>query len=102
MLRVHGPVDALAADTLRADLLQLANGRYPDASVDLTGVTILASAGVQVLLEVLATIGENHQVELTFHTPTGSAAHQVIELTGLPHHQTTPTLGEDTYGTQDG
>jgi anti-sigma regulatory factor (Ser/Thr protein kinase)/anti-anti-sigma regulatory factor len=102
VLRVHGPVDALAADTLRADLLQLANGRYPDASVDLTGVTILASAGVQVLLEVLATIGENHQVELTFHTPTGSAAHQVIELTGLPHHQTTPTLGEDTYGTQDG
>jgi serine phosphatase RsbU (regulator of sigma subunit)/anti-sigma regulatory factor (Ser/Thr protein kinase)/anti-anti-sigma regulatory factor len=87
VLRVHGPVDALAVDVLRADLLQLANGRHAHATVDLSGVTILASAGVQVLLEVLARVQKNHQVELTLQTPPGSAAHQVLELTHLPYNQ---------------
>jgi anti-sigma regulatory factor (Ser/Thr protein kinase)/anti-anti-sigma regulatory factor len=85
VLRVHGPVDALAVDVFRADLLRLANGRYPHATVDLSGVTMLASAGVQVLLEVLALVQKNHQVELTLRTTPGSAAHQVLELTHLPY-----------------
>jgi serine phosphatase RsbU (regulator of sigma subunit)/anti-sigma regulatory factor (Ser/Thr protein kinase)/anti-anti-sigma regulatory factor len=87
VLRVQGPVDALAVDALRADLFQLVSGRHPHATVDLSGVTILASAGVQVLLEVLDRVQKNDQVELTLQTPAGSAAHQVLELTRLPSRQ---------------
>ncbi len=87
VLRVHGPIDALAVDVLRADLLQLVNGRHPHATVDLSGVTLLASAGVQVLLEILARVQKNHRVELTLQTPPGSAAHQVLELTHLPYNR---------------
>jgi serine phosphatase RsbU (regulator of sigma subunit)/anti-sigma regulatory factor (Ser/Thr protein kinase) len=71
---VHGPVDATTTP-----LLQAAVQRYEARSVviDLSPVTLLASAGVQFLYRLT----EDHPVEL--HAPAGCPARYVLDLTDL-------------------
>jgi anti-anti-sigma factor len=85
--RVHllGPLDLRSADELRV-LLQRAAHRAPDELVvDLSGVTHLGSAGVQVLHDLLA--GEQ-PVRLT--TRIGSPAEHVLEVVRLPYAPAPP------------
>lgn len=77
--RVAGPIDLLSADDLRIALLHATCGGARPLQVDLTEVTVLASAGVQVLHEV-----QGHGRPGLF-APAGSPAQHVLELVGLPY-----------------
>jgi anti-anti-sigma factor len=85
--------------TLYYDIPEDLHRRLQDASrggvlpltVDLTGVSHLASAGVQLLYQLaeqMATDGSR----LRLIAPTGTAAHQVLTLTAL--HQFTEIVEE--------
>src|SRR6185437_16462004 len=54
VVRVDGPVDAVTAAQLRRELLYRSRGGTRPATLDLTGVTHLPSAGVAVLHYVAA------------------------------------------------
>lgn len=51
-------------------------------TIDLTGVTHLASAGVQLLYQLAEQMAADG-CRLRLIAPTGSAAHQVLSLTAL-------------------
>jgi anti-sigma regulatory factor (Ser/Thr protein kinase) len=74
---VHGAVDHLTADSLRDDLLLRGRGGTRELVVDLSGVSFLGSAGVQVLAETLSWAG--------LVAETGSTAQHVLETVGLPY-----------------
>jgi anti-sigma regulatory factor (Ser/Thr protein kinase) len=74
---VHGAVDHMTAGSLRDDLLLRARGGTSELVVDLTGVSFLGSAGVQVLAETLGWAG--------LVAETGSAAQHVLQTVGLPY-----------------
>ncbi|MEV4642068.1 SpoIIE family protein phosphatase [Actinoplanes sp. NPDC049548] len=83
-IRVSGTADAASASMLRQDLLRRTRGGHLPVTVDLTGVTHLASAGVSALHHV----AEQHReqgAELDLHAARGSAAQAVLDLVGLPH-----------------
>jgi serine phosphatase RsbU (regulator of sigma subunit)/anti-sigma regulatory factor (Ser/Thr protein kinase) len=71
---VHGPVDATTTPLLRAAVQRFET--WP-LILDLSPVTLLASAGVQFLYQLT----QDRQVEL--HAPTGCAARYVLDLTDL-------------------
>lgn len=79
-LVVKGVVDVSTADSLRHSLLQASTGGTADLVVDLAEVTHLASAGVQVLSEVLAS-----HPGLDLQAPIGSVAQHVLETVRLPY-----------------
>ena len=79
VLRVSGEVDGAAAGTLRAMLVGTIGGGSLPAVVDLSDVTHLGSAGVQVLHE-LAGMG----TQVTLRAPNGSVAQHVLSLVRLP------------------
>ncbi|WP_199514785.1 SpoIIE family protein phosphatase [Nucisporomicrobium flavum] len=86
-VRVTGPVDATTATHLRQDLLRRSRGGALPLAVDLTGVTVLASAGVSALHQV----AERHRRQgapLDLHAGRGSAAQLVLDLVALPHRIT--------------
>ncbi len=78
-LVVSGDVDAGGAGTLRGLLIGAVGGGSLAAEVDLSGVTHLGSAGVQVLHELA---GEGSGV--TLRAPYGSVAQHVLSLAQLP------------------
>jgi len=85
-VRITGPVDATTATHLRQELLRRSRGGALPLAVDLTGVTLLASAGVSALHRV----AERHRRQgapLDLHAAPGSAAQLILELVALPHHQ---------------
>ncbi|MGM1062694.1 SpoIIE family protein phosphatase [Saccharothrix sp. Mg75] len=84
VLSVTGPVDAHTSDLLRAAVHEAGRGGALPLVVDLTGVTLLAGAGVRLLYEVTAALG----VRLV--AAAGSPAGQVLSLTGLAHDGRTP------------
>ncbi|NUR08033.1 MAG: SpoIIE family protein phosphatase [Nocardioidaceae bacterium] len=75
---LHGPVDALAADELRLVLLHVGRGGSRPIDLDLSEVSMLASAGVQVLYE-------HGPGQLRLQAPPGSPAQHVLDLVGLPY-----------------
>ncbi|AGZ42214.1 SpoIIE family protein phosphatase [Actinoplanes friuliensis] len=83
-VRVEGPVDATTAAHLQQDLLQRTRGGHLPLSVDLTGVTHLASAGVAAL-HYVADRHRREGTELDLHARRGSVAQHVLELVALPH-----------------
>ncbi|MEV4708945.1 SpoIIE family protein phosphatase [Actinoplanes sp. NPDC049316] len=86
-VRVVGPLDATTATHLRQDLLRRSRGGALPLAVDLTGVTLLASAGVSALHHV----AERHRRQgspLDLHAGRGSAAQIVLDLVALPHRVT--------------
>ncbi len=91
VLRVRGPVDALAAERLRAELAGLSRGGSAPLTVDLTAVTHLTSAGVAALADLLRTADREHTPVLV--APTGTPAAFVLDLVGLPRQPTGPLPG---------
>lgn len=81
---VCGPVDITCADRLARQLLSASRGGTLPLTVDLTGVTHLASAGVRALYQVRERLAA-HQQDLTLIAAPGSSAGIVLELVRLPH-----------------
>jgi anti-anti-sigma factor len=79
-VRVDGPIDATTAPTLRGELTRRARGGVRVLTVDLSGVTFLASAGVSVLYEAVAKLRT-----ITLYAPVGSPAQRIMALVALPH-----------------
>ncbi|MGY0234459.1 SpoIIE family protein phosphatase [Longispora urticae] len=80
VLRVFGPVDQETAEQLREAVMAASRGGALPVVVDLSGVTLLASAGV-FLLHRLAADSDG----MRLLAPVGGPARQVLELTGLGH-----------------
>jgi len=91
VLRVRGPVDALAAERFRAELAALTHGRRAPLTVDLTGVSHLTSTGVAALADLLRSGNGEHPAVLV--APTGTTAAFVLDLVGLPRQPTAPSAG---------
>jgi serine phosphatase RsbU (regulator of sigma subunit)/anti-sigma regulatory factor (Ser/Thr protein kinase)/anti-anti-sigma regulatory factor len=81
VMTVRGPLDLSTADSFRASLRRFSRGGTAEVTVDLTRVTHLGSAGVQVLHEVRSLDGR----PLHLRAPTGSVAQHVLELVQLPY-----------------
>jgi serine phosphatase RsbU (regulator of sigma subunit)/anti-sigma regulatory factor (Ser/Thr protein kinase)/ABC-type transporter Mla MlaB component len=81
---VCGPVDITCADRLARQLLSASRGGTLPLTVDLTGVTHLASAGVRALYQVRDRLAA-HRQNLTLIAAPGSSAWIVLELVRLPH-----------------
>ncbi len=81
---IQGPVDITTADVLARRLLSASRGGTVPLVADLTGVTELASAGVQALYAVSEQLTA-HGRELTLLTAPASAAHVVLDLVRLDH-----------------
>ncbi|MBG0561217.1 SpoIIE family protein phosphatase [Actinoplanes sp. NEAU-A11] len=82
-VRLDGPVDAASAAQVRQELLRRSRGGTMALTVDLTGVTHLASAGVSALHLVAASHSDG-QAPLVLHAVPGSPARQILDLVGLP------------------
>jgi anti-anti-sigma factor len=81
-LLVRGPVDTTTAGSLQNRLSEISRGGVLPVDVDLSAVTYLASAGVQVLYDCARSAAEERgRVRLL--APPGCPARQVLELTGL-------------------
>ncbi|CNE32507.1 anti-anti-sigma factor [Mycobacterium tuberculosis] len=89
-IRVDGPVDSASADQLREELQLRTRGGTRPLTVDLTGVTHLASAGVAVLHEAGARTAAPGR-PLLLYAPPGSPAQHVLSTVALPHTTTDPT-----------
>jgi anti-anti-sigma factor len=82
VLVVSGPVDTRTAPRLRDQLRSVTGSGTQSRTVDLTAVTILTSAGVQVLHEARNRSRAHHE-QLTLLAHPGSAAHHIMAMTGL-------------------
>lgn len=82
LLRVRGPVDIATADEFARRLSSATRGGVLQVAVDLTGVTHLASAGVQTLLHAHDQLAAHGQ-QLRLVAAPGSAARAVLDLVQL-------------------
>lgn len=82
VLVVRGPIDAAGAVELRDQLRSVTGNGTVSRTVDLSRVTLLASAAVHVLHQACdrSTAQREH---LRLLAPRGSAAHHVLEMVGL-------------------
>ncbi|HEY6789069.1 MAG TPA: SpoIIE family protein phosphatase [Trebonia sp.] len=83
-VRVRGPADIATAERLASRLLAACRGGVLPLTVDLTEVTVLASAGVRALYQVHEQL-RAHQQELTLIAPPGTPAAAVLALARLGH-----------------
>ncbi|MFA1538269.1 SpoIIE family protein phosphatase [Actinomadura monticuli] len=83
-IRVDGSVDATTAAQLREELQMRTHGGTTPLTVDLTGVTHLASAGVAVLYEAVTRTGAPGR-PLLLYAPAGGPAQHVLSVVALPH-----------------
>jgi len=81
-VRIEGAVDAITAGDTMAELLRRSRGGTVAMTVDLSGVTHLASAGVSVLHQLTGRHDEQKS-PLTLRAAAGSPARAVLELVGL-------------------
>ena len=82
-VRIEGPVDAASAGRLHQDLLRRGRGGTLPLTVDLSGVTHLASAGVSALHRLV----ERHAAQggqLMLVADPGSPAQHVLALAAIP------------------
>lgn len=82
-LLVKGPVDVDTAPVLRAELARASRGGTAPVIVDLTAVTHLASAGVQVLYRLAGAAPR-------LYAPPGCVAQHVLATVALPYEQDAP------------
>jgi anti-anti-sigma factor len=82
VLQVHGVVDLTTADRLRRELMAFIIDAVGRAVVDLSGVDLLASAGVQVLYDARQQ-ARRQGVELRLRAGQGSVAQHVLHLVGM-------------------
>ncbi|WP_245674359.1 MULTISPECIES: SpoIIE family protein phosphatase [Actinoplanes] len=81
-VRLAGAVDAASAAHLRQELLRRSRGGTVPMTIDLTDVSLLASAGVSALHLVAESHGED--APLTLIAVPGSPAREILDLVGLP------------------
>ncbi len=81
-LRVTGPVDVVTVETFTQQLSAASRGGVLPVTVDLTGVTLLASAGVQALHRLTDQLA-GHGRRLTLVAPPGTAARAVLDMVHL-------------------
>jgi anti-anti-sigma regulatory factor len=81
---VHGVIGITTADQLRRRLLAACKGGTLPLTVDLTGVTRLASAGVSTLFELARQLGL-HEHSLALVARAGSPVQTVLDIVRLPH-----------------
>ncbi|MCW2798299.1 SpoIIE family protein phosphatase [Nocardioides sp.] len=80
-LALTGALDQWSVSDLRSSLAHVTRGGTTDVLVDLSEVSILASAGVQVLVEQLT----RPEVSIRLLAPIGSPAQHVLDLARLPY-----------------
>jgi serine phosphatase RsbU (regulator of sigma subunit)/anti-sigma regulatory factor (Ser/Thr protein kinase)/ABC-type transporter Mla MlaB component len=90
-IRLDGPLDATTAPNLSVELTEFLTKRLGPLTVDMTGVTHVASAGVAALHEAVATCLRTG-TGLEFYAPPGSTAQQVLSLVEIPHVALDPDL----------
>jgi serine phosphatase RsbU (regulator of sigma subunit)/anti-sigma regulatory factor (Ser/Thr protein kinase)/anti-anti-sigma regulatory factor len=88
---VSGQIDVLTAEEFSRELLTLSGGGTLPITVDLTGVTQLASAGVSALFRIRQQLTAQLQ-DLTLIAADGSIVAAVLEIVGLPY-RTSPEPG---------
>ncbi|MFD4668496.1 SpoIIE family protein phosphatase [Lentzea sp. NPDC058450] len=84
-LSVAGPMDATTADQFKRAVHSAGFTGTRSLTIDLTGVTHLASAGVA-LLHALTARHRDNGSELTLFAPVGTPADMIMTLVGLGHH----------------
>lgn len=82
-IALGGPVDLSTADDLRRELWSASRGGALPLVVELTAVTHLASAGIQVLYDFVEDMTADGRA-LRFVAPPGSPARQALALSDLP------------------
>ena len=87
--RVSGAIDISTADELLRKLLAACRGGTVPLTVDLSGVTRLASAGVSALYELTRQLAA-HRRDLRLIASAGGAASSVLELVGLRYSPADP------------
>ncbi|MEV7431051.1 SpoIIE family protein phosphatase [Nocardioides sp. NPDC092400] len=85
VLVLSGTVDHRCTDELRRRLAHASYGGTSDLVVDMSAVTLLASAGVQVLYEAIAPVSGPGLGVLHLVAPLGSPAQHVLEMVRLPY-----------------
>ncbi|EOD66740.1 SpoIIE family protein phosphatase [Amycolatopsis vancoresmycina] len=88
-IRVDGPIDGATAGTVEHEILAAGATGARSLTVDLTGVTHLASAGVAVLHR-LAALHRGNETELVLFAPVGSNADMITTLVDLAHRTLDP------------
>ncbi|WP_410594255.1 SpoIIE family protein phosphatase [Amycolatopsis sp. lyj-23] len=88
-IRVDGPIDEATAATVYQEVLTAGSTGARSLTVDLTGLTHLASAGVATLHRLAAVHRENG-TELVLYAPPGTPADMVLSLVQLAHLRTDP------------
>lgn len=78
-----GPVDDLSVEVFHAALNEATRAGTHDAVVDLSGVTHLASPGIQALFDFVARCARTGAT-LTLRAPARSPAGQILRLVDLP------------------
>jgi anti-anti-sigma regulatory factor len=77
-------VDITTADQLARRLLAASRGGTVPLTVDLAGVTLLASAGVRVLYQLTEQLAA-HEQALALRMPARSPARAAVDLARLPY-----------------
>ncbi|WP_203335729.1 SpoIIE family protein phosphatase [Nocardioides limicola] len=83
-LRAEGPIDALSVEAFQEALWDTTRAGTSDAVVDLTGVTLLASPGVQAIFDIVGRSRRSGSV-LRLVAQSGSPAALVLDRVDLPH-----------------
>ena len=82
--KVRGPVDGSTADRLARQLLTACRGGTLPITLDLTGITYLASSGIRAIYQVKEHLTA-HQQDLTILAPANSSAQALLDMARLPH-----------------
>ncbi|MFD4668493.1 SpoIIE family protein phosphatase [Lentzea sp. NPDC058450] len=93
-LRVEGAVDAATVSEVSRGVRTLGSTGMRSLTVDLSGVTHLASAGVAALHRLTA-LHHGNGSELRLYAPTGTNADMILTLVNVPHHTIDPDLAAD-------
>jgi anti-anti-sigma factor len=82
VVQCSGELDIVRAPTLRTELMAAVDNRHAGLVVDLSDVSYIDSAGVNVLFEVADGLRQ-HQLGLAVVIPTGSLVERVVTLVDL-------------------
>lgn len=82
--KVSGPVDGSTADRLARQLLTACRGGTLPITLDLTGITYLASSGVRAIYQVRERLSA-HEQNMTIFAAAGSSTHDLLDMARLPH-----------------
>ena len=77
-----GEVDLIRAPSLRTELMDAVDNRHAGLVIDLSGVSYMDSAGVNVLFEVADELRQ-HQLGIALVIPPGSLVEKVVTLVDL-------------------